>query len=512
MPTIISEGSSLSSYGDASSDLSHLRLGPMFGILFISLFAVSFPGVSKQVPFLKIPHLMFFVGKHFGTGAILATAFCHLLPDAFDALKDRNVNERYHGIGKWVGVIILGSLLSIFLVEYVSTSYVDQLHAKPSAPPSPSSSRTPSRPKTPPINIIPPTPQATASSGTPYFTSPPQSPESSSQSINQCSCPLPATERTPLIRAPKRTKSLSSVDIHRDDAMLSLILLNSPRLSRGCLSHSGAILGRDVVCACHLGRVTLSPPTEGSNSIFKDDDEDEREVVKPMIGRKRQVVGILVLQLGIMIHSLVIGLTLAVTSGSDFTSLVTAIIFHQLFEGLSLGIRIASLPPAHPPTHETPHPSRSPSLLGTSPEESSQRHRHSKSWSQHWLSPTLSTLFAITTPFGMVLGALVFTPSKALTSPAESARMHLTQGLMSAISAGMLIYAATVEMLAGDFVFGDVSGDHGHGHGHGHGHEPNHEHEHEHDKSPLGANGLKILAVCSLLSGSTAMALVGMGE
>ncbi|EDR11989.1 uncharacterized protein LACBIDRAFT_314029 [Laccaria bicolor S238N-H82] len=44
-----------------------------------------------------------------------------------------------------------------------------------------------------------------------------------------------------------------------------------------------------------------------------------------------------------MIHSLVIGLTLAITSGSDFASLTTAIIFHQLFEGLSLGIRIAAL-------------------------------------------------------------------------------------------------------------------------------------------------------------------------
>lgn len=35
---------------------------------------------------------------------------------------------------------------------------------------------------------------------------------------------------------------------------------------------------------------------------------------------------------------------------------------------------------------------------------------------------------------------------------------------MSAISAGMLIYAATVEMIAGDFVFGDVEGGHHHHH------------------------------------------------
>jgi solute carrier family 39 (zinc transporter), member 1/2/3 len=34
----------------------------------------------------------------------------------------------------------------------------------------------------------------------------------------------------------------------------------------------------------------------------------------------------------------------------------------------------------------------------------------------------------------------------------STAKLTLTQGIMSAISAGMLIYAACVEMLAGDFV------------------------------------------------------------
>jgi zinc transporter 1/2/3 len=62
------------------------------------------------------------------------------------------------------------------------------------------------------------------------------------------------------------------------------------------------------------------------------------------------------------------------------------------------------------------------------------------------------------------------------------ASMHLIKGVMSAISAGMLIYAATVEMIAGDFVFGDVDGGHHHHHvAHqedsavGHGHTQRHE-------------------------------------
>lgn len=136
---------------------------------------------------------------------------------------------------------------------------------------------------------------------------------------------------------------------------------------------------------------------------------------KVKVGKKRQIVGILVrltldsltrspltpvkvLQLGIMIHSLIIGLTLSITSGPDFSAslsvfppvlclnddraatLLIAVIFHQLFEGLSLGIRIASLP--------------------------SSQEQEFKYLSM--LKPTLACLFGITAPAGIVLGILVF--------------------------------------------------------------------------------------------------------
>jgi len=148
------------------------------------------------------------------------------------------------------------------------------------------------------------------------------------------------------------------------------------------------------------------------------DGEPNHEDVK--VGKKRQVVGILVLQLGIMLHSLVIGLTLAITSGSKFTSLVTAIIFHQLFEGLSLGIRISSLP-------------------------TSKQEREGDSHFP-FLEATLMILFAVAAPVGIVVGLLAFARGT------DGAQLKFIQGLMCAISAGMLIYAACVEMLASDFV------------------------------------------------------------
>ena len=104
--------------------------------------------------------------------------------------------------------------------------------------------------------------------------------------------------------------------------------------------------------------------------------------------------------MGIMIHSLVIGLTLSITTGPEFSaslsprpspsrcarmltaapciytaSLVAAIVFHQLFEGLSLGIRIAGLPD-----------------------------KHHGGGGARALKPLLAVTFATTTPLGIGLG------------------------------------------------------------------------------------------------------------
>lgn len=44
-----------------------IRAVPLSTFLALGI-AVSFPGVSKSIPFLRIPHIVFFIGKHFGTG------------------------------------------------------------------------------------------------------------------------------------------------------------------------------------------------------------------------------------------------------------------------------------------------------------------------------------------------------------------------------------------------------------------------------------------------------------
>lgn len=125
------------------------------------------------------------------------------------------------------------------------------------------------------------------------------------------------------------------------------------------------------------------------------------------------------------------------------------------------------------------------------------------------LLPVLTFLFALTTPLGIALGLLVFSSHKGHS---DESRILLTQGLMSAISAGMLIYAATVEMMAGDFVFGNLGG-HGTGAGHSHGGElVEHDDGTEADTEEGVSLKRRVLAVGSLLAGVAAMGLIGLGE
>jgi len=144
----------------------------------------------------------------------------------------------------------------------------------------------------------------------------------------------------------------------------------------------------------------------------------------------------------------------------------------------------------------------------------------------------MTILFGVTTPFGMCLGMVLWKrkgvgedgmfPHITLSFLWLAyhalyclAPMLLVQGVMSAISAGMLIYASTVEMIAGDFVFGDVEGNHHHHHHEHDGHGP----EQGHGGSKSGKESSKktsilkrALALLSLFAGAGAMVLVGLGE
>ncbi|RGB34153.1 Zinc/iron permease [Rhizophagus diaphanus] len=133
-----------------------------------------------------------------------------------------------------------------------------------------------------------------------------------------------------------------------------------------------------------------------------------------LLTSKAQTIGIIVLELGICLHSIIIGLALSVATGSDFISLLVALVFHQMFEGLGLGSRIAEL-------------------------------KFPKGSIKPWL---MSLAYGTTTPFGIAIGLGV-----RETYDPDSQTALIVQGVLDSISAGILLYAALVELIANDFIY-----------------------------------------------------------
>ncbi|KIJ14870.1 hypothetical protein PAXINDRAFT_169551 [Paxillus involutus ATCC 200175] len=126
-----------------------------------------------------------------------------------------------------------------------------------------------------------------------------------------------------------------------------------------------------------------------------------------------QIIGVFILEFGVLLHSLLIGLTLAVNP--DFKVLFVVIIFHQTFEGLGIGSRLAFLnvPPRY-----------------------------------NFVPVGAAILYAIMTPLGIAVGLGVRN-----TYNPDSTTASIVSGVMDSLSAGILLYTGMVELLAHEFIF-----------------------------------------------------------
>ncbi|XP_072982835.1 zinc transporter 4, chloroplastic-like isoform X2 [Typha latifolia] len=126
----------------------------------------------------------------------------------------------------------------------------------------------------------------------------------------------------------------------------------------------------------------------------------------------RHIVVSQVLELGIVSHSIIIGLSLGVSKSSCvITPLMAALSCHQFFEGFALGGCVSQ------------------AKFGSLREI------------------VMAIFFAIATPGGIGLGIAV-----ASTYDPGSPSGMLTDGILDSISAGILIYMALVGLIADDFV------------------------------------------------------------
>ncbi|OLN86232.1 Zinc-regulated transporter 2-like protein 1 [Colletotrichum chlorophyti] len=133
----------------------------------------------------------------------------------------------------------------------------------------------------------------------------------------------------------------------------------------------------------------------------------------PAQQHQKDILQCMMLEVGILFHSVFIGMTLSVSVGHEFVILLIAIAFHQTFEGLALGSRIASI-----------------------------------DWADKSLQPWMMALaYGCTTPVGQAIGLA----THRLYSPDSEFGLILV-GTMNAISSGLLVFAALIELLAEDFL------------------------------------------------------------
>ncbi|KAL6413333.1 hypothetical protein AUP68_02842 [Ilyonectria robusta] len=332
-----------------------LHVAALFIILCVSTLACAFPILAVKFPGLRIPNRFFFAVRHFGTGVLIATAFVHLLPTAFISLGDACLG------GFWTsdypaipGAIALAAIFFVTIIEMV-------FH--------------PSR-------------------------------------------HLPTNQMGP-----------SAGDAPSDD---------EPRNHGGCMGSVGMLPVRDMGPLrgrassighglTNLNNREMPEVADGNETSGQEDSTQPRRkqsfeetslesvhvILTPEQKQRKELLQCVLLELGILFHSVFIGMALSVSTGNEFIILLIAIVFHQTFEGLALGSRIASI-----------------------------------KWPKGKMQPWFMALaYGCTTPLGQALGLATHT----LYSPGSEVGLIMV-GVMNAISAGLLTFASLVELLSEDFL------------------------------------------------------------
>lgn len=146
---------------------------------------------------------------------------------------------------------------------------------------------------------------------------------------------------------------------------------------------------------------------------FQEFDPEAADSVAREQSFRQQIGAFLILEFGVIFHSVIIGLNLGV-AGDEFATLYVVLVFHQSFEGMGIGARMSVIP--------------------------------FKPGS--WLPWLLCGAYGLTTPIAIAIGL-----GLRNTYDSGSFTANVVSGVLDSISAGILIYTGLVELLARDFLF-----------------------------------------------------------
>ncbi|EER23285.1 hypothetical protein D8B26_001374 [Coccidioides posadasii str. Silveira] len=330
-----------------------LHVAALAIILFVSFGACAFPMLAVRFPRLRIPHSFLFFVRHFGTGVLIATAFVHLLPTAFVSLGNPCLSQFWTvDYPAMPGAI---ALAAVFLVTTVEMVFSPARHI------------------------------CGDTRGVTQMICHQDSTPTGHQGYGATASPVEALEGG---------KSSDSDPHLRGDYGV-----------RSPISRQSTAEGPEMVT--------------GTNAVNREGAEkDVPDVHAPIVltpeqRTRKAFLQCVLLEVGILFHSVFIGMALSVSVGNEFVILLVAISFHQCFEGLALGARISAL-----------------------------------SWNPDAKQPWLMALaYGCTTPIGQAIGLA----THSLYDPDSEVGLIMV-GTMNAISSGLLVYASLVELLAEDFL------------------------------------------------------------
>ncbi|CAI7590768.1 unnamed protein product [Penicillium glandicola] len=151
----------------------------------------------------------------------------------------------------------------------------------------------------------------------------------------------------------------------------------------------------------------VSAPHSADKHVKEIESQTEELAIERSV--KQQISALLILEFGVIFHSVIIGLNLGV-AGDEFATLYPVL----SFEGLGIGARMSSIPFKK----------------------------------ESWLPWLLCAAYGLTTPISIAIGLGLRT-----TYNPGSFTANVVSGVLDSISAGILLYTGLVELLARDFLF-----------------------------------------------------------
>ncbi|CAO3640557.1 unnamed protein product [Mucor hiemalis] len=302
-----------------------LRVGSIFIILATSAIGTYLPIILHRISPYKqgdVRDWLLTVGKFFGTGVILATAFVHMLPDALENFSSPCLTQGWLSYGAFAGIFCMLASFALQLLEVVSVAHMNKLRKR----------------------------------------------------------------KNDRIEAEFGNAAVV------DEKHPSDNITNTSHISKNTVT--GTIEERH-----HIG------DSHGhAHGAFLEDDEAYKHI------------GTYILELGIIMHSVLIGITLSTTANSEFTTLLIALVFHQFFEGMALGTRLNEMP------YKT------------------------------WVKPIcMGLLYIVMTPIGIAIGIGIH----ASFNP-NSYSAVLSSAILDSLSAGILLYNAYVSLMSMEISHNDA--------------------------------------------------------